>query len=97
MQSMQVTPERFGVAKELLLLREDDLKEALETIGFTLSDEEMVCDSKGRQAVCPVCKTPLRKDNIGSFFPGSIEIICNSFPCFIGEMAKVRTKIRAGK
>jgi len=91
---LEVTPKKFGVKEEMLLFSEDNLEEILKTLGLSIGENGIIYDSENHIAKCSMCEKTLTKDNIGAFFPGSVEAICDEFSCFVAEMAKVRTKIR---
>jgi hypothetical protein len=94
MTSVLVKPEEYGVKEEVLLLHEDDLNEIILTLGWKIRDNK-VYDSQNKIIKCAICGETLTVRNLGAFFPGSIEAICSKFKCFIGEMAKIKAKIRS--
>lgn len=96
MTSVLVKPEEYGVREEILLLHEDDLNDIILNLGWKIQKNQ-IYDSKNKTIKCSVCGETLTVENLGAFFPGSLQAICNKFKCFIGEMAKIQTRIRSEK
>jgi len=96
MKTLQVTPKEFGVTEEVLLLREDDLEQATASIHWEIRDRK-IYDANGHLVKCQICKKELTTGSLGAFFPGSLEVVCDEFACFVGEMARIRAKIRGSR
>lgn len=96
MTSVLIKPKEYGVKEEVLLLHENDLNVIISTLGWKIRDNQ-IYDSQNNKIKCPICGEDLTVENLGAFFPGSLEAICNKFRCFIGEMSKIQARIRSEK
>ena len=79
---------------KILLLDEGKVVKAIEKIGWRLDSKGVIYTKEGNVIMCKICRDVLRLDNLGSFFPGSIQPVCSKFQCFLAEMARVNLKLR---
>lgn len=86
--------QKQGVKEKILLLDEGKVAKAIEKIGWTFGAKGVIYSPQGNIVKCKVCGDILNLDNLGSFFPGSIEPICSKFQCFLAEMERVDSKLR---
>lgn len=96
MASVLVKPREYGVKEEILLLHENDLNDIILALGWEIRDNQ-IYDSQNETIKCSICCETLTVENLGAFFPGSLEAICNKFKCFVGEMSKIQARIRSEK
>jgi len=89
--------QKEGANERILLLDKDKVSKAIQKIGWKFDAKGVIYTGQGNILVCKACGDVLRLDNLGSFFPGSIEPVCSKFECFLTEMVRVDSKIRARK
>jgi hypothetical protein len=87
--------QKHGANERILLLDENKVARAIQKIGWSFDSKGVIYTTHGNILMCKICGDVLRLDNLGSFFPGSIEPVCSKFQCFLAEMARVDSKIRA--
>lgn len=98
MASILLQPKKtHGIKEEMFFLSRDDVKPAFERIGLKVGDDGVVYTKKGSVVKCSTCGDILTVDNVGTFFPGSVEAICKKFQCFIDEMTKIEERLRRVK
>jgi hypothetical protein len=86
--------QKQGAQEKILLLDKGKVSKAIERLGWTFDSKGVIYSGHGNVVQCKVCGDFLRLDNLGSFFPGSIEPVCSKFQCFLAEMARVDAKLR---
>lgn len=86
--------QRQGSEEKILILDKGKITKAVEKIGWTFDSKGVIYTERGDIVTCNICGDTLRLDNLGSFFPGSIEPVCSKFQCFLAEMEKVDSKLR---
>jgi hypothetical protein len=86
--------QKQGSQEKILLLDRSKVAKAIEKIGWLLDPKGVIYTKEGNLVTCRACGDALRIDNLGSFFPGSIEPVCSKFQCFLSEMARVDSKLR---
>jgi hypothetical protein len=89
-----VLKQKQGAQEKILLLDKGKVAKAVEKIGWTFDSKGVIYTKNGNVVTCKICGDVLRVDNLGSFFPGSIEPVCSKFQCFLSEMENVDSKLR---
>jgi len=92
--TLVLEPKKHGVKEKIMLLDRNDVSKAVGEIGWVIDSRGVIYDGHGKIVTCSVCGDTLGVDNVGSFFPGSVEPICTKFQCFLSEMAKVDERLR---
>jgi hypothetical protein len=92
--SVETVLLKQGSQEKILLLDKTQVAKAIEKIGWTFDSKGVIYTKQGNIVTCEVCGDVLRLDNLGSFFPGSIEPVCSKFQCFLAEMERVDSKLR---
>jgi hypothetical protein len=73
--------------KGLLFFKYTDIDIILKKLKW---DEKPIEEKK-----CIVCGTPVTKENIGAFVPGSYKPVCNKFSCLMAILLKERKEMLA--
>lgn len=74
---------------KLDLFDEIGLKQAITKLGWTEMNGEFY-KKNGAEVKCNCCNAPIKLENLGGFFAGSVKVSCSKATCFLAMLYKYK-------